>query len=422
MRRNLIFLLCFVWQLSALAQNNDSIENINDSNFTKWRFGGYGEILYRNMDFGPDRFNYPDGAQADNRSIVDLPRIVFSFEYKFRKDIEFATEIEFEHGGTGSALELEYEEMGEYEMEMEKAGEVVLEQIHFTKTFSPAFKVRIGHMVVPVGLTNSRHLPIEYFGTVRPEGETQIIPLTWHETGLAFLGKIKKWSYEFQLINGLDANGFSSANWIKKGKQSIFENTKATHPAVVGRIENKNVRNLTLGASFYYGGSVANTAKPEKMEHLKGEVGIGTFDFEFDNRKFIARGNIIYGNLGESAEISRINQSISKNIQYPRTPVAKNGLTYSIETGYNFLPRYSKEKLFAFARYEYYNTMEETSGNIFADARFKRDVVTVGMNYHLLPSLALKLDYSRRMIDKGNYNNENTIGFALVYAGWFASK
>src|SRR3989304_893088 len=123
-----IFLTFFSASLSA--------QFITDSSyFSRYRFGRYGEILYRHMDYGPDRYNYPDGSQPDNRAVIGIPRAVFSFGYKFRNDIEFVTELEIEHGGTGAALDLEYEEAGEYEQEIEKAGEVVLEQLYLKKKF-----------------------------------------------------------------------------------------------------------------------------------------------------------------------------------------------------------------------------------------------------------------------------------------------
>lgn len=406
---------------NVLGQSNDSITS--GSTFQKYRIGGYGEFLYQHMDYGPDRYNYIDGAQPDNRGIIDIPRAIFAFNYRLRKDILFTSEIEFEHGGTGSALELEYEEMGEYEMEIEKAGEVVLEEIHITKSYGRGFNLRFGHMIVPVGITNTYHLPIQFFGSARPEGENNILPLTWHETGIAVLGKIRKWSYQFQLINGLDANGFSSAYWVNLGKQSAFETTKMTNPAVTGRIESRVIKNLRLSVSGYYGNSAKNTAKPEKMKLLTGTVSIGSFDFEFNNKKLIARGNVVYGDLSDSYEISRINRNISKNIQYPRTPVAKNALTYSFEVGFDVLSFFkTKEKLYPFLRYEYYNSMEATVDEIFADSRYKRNVVTAGINYFISPNLVLKVDYSQRIIDNEKYNTENTIGVTLGYSGWFVSK
>ena len=42
----------------------------------------------------------------------------------------------------------------------------------------------------------------------------------------------------------------------------------------------------------------------------------------------------------------------------------------------------------------------------FADARYKRDVVTGGINYYLNSQVALKADYSHRRIAMGDYNSE----------------
>jgi len=393
-----------------------------EQGFKKYRLGGYGEILFQHMDFGPDRYNYADGAQPDKRSSIGLPRAVFSFDYKFRNDLIFSTELEFEHGGTGSAMELEYEEAGEYEMEVEKAGEVVLEQLHFTKIFRPWLHVRAGHMIVPVGQTNARHESILYFGTIRPESETSIIPLTWHETGISVLGNFRKWSYQLMLVNGLDANGFTSAYWVRQGKQGIFEEVKMTDPAGVLRIENRSLSNLRISASGYLGNSTGNTAKADDMKHLNGRVSILSGDFEYNNRKLIVRGNIISGDLSDSYQISAINKTISKNIQYLPNFFAKNALAYGVEAGYSFRLNNPGERIIPFARYEYYNSMEKTAGGMHADNRYQRDVLTFGLNYYLMPSVALKADYSHRRIGLGGYNNENTLGLALVYTGWFLQK
>ena len=53
-------------------------------------------------------------------------------------------------------------------MEVEKGGEVALEQFHITRLIHPAFNVRAGHLIVPVGLTNEHHEPINFFVTSRP--------------------------------------------------------------------------------------------------------------------------------------------------------------------------------------------------------------------------------------------------------------
>lgn len=41
--------------------------------------------------------------------------------------------------------------------------------------FIVAFNVHAGHLIVPVGLTNTHHEPINFFGTSRPEGERTLL-------------------------------------------------------------------------------------------------------------------------------------------------------------------------------------------------------------------------------------------------------
>ena len=107
-----------------------------------------------------------------------------------------SSEIEFEHGGGGSAVEQEFEEAGEWESEIERGGEVELEQFWIEKSFMPQLNVRAGHIVVPVGLTNAHHEPLEFFTVYRPEGEATILPCTWHETGISLWGRAGDWRYE----------------------------------------------------------------------------------------------------------------------------------------------------------------------------------------------------------------------------------
>ena len=125
--------------------------------------------------------------------------------------------------GTGSAYEREYEEGGEWETETEKGGEVELEQFWLQKTFCRALNLRFGHIVVPVGLNNSHHEPLNFFTVYRPEGENTILPSTWHQTGVSLWGYLGKFKYEVQFLEGLDAMHFDRDGWIHNGTHSAFE-------------------------------------------------------------------------------------------------------------------------------------------------------------------------------------------------------
>lgn len=154
---------------TGFAQSNeeptavDKSAEVYASGYDKFRFGGYGEILANFMDYGTNRFSGKDlGNTKDHRNSISIPRFVLAFDYKFNSKWILGVEIEFEAGGTGSAYEIENTENGEHEMEIEKGGEVALEQFHITRLIHPAFNFRAGHLIVPVGLTNEHHEPINF--------------------------------------------------------------------------------------------------------------------------------------------------------------------------------------------------------------------------------------------------------------------
>ncbi|MDR2802284.1 MAG: hypothetical protein LBB31_03600, partial [Prevotellaceae bacterium] len=141
---------------------------------SRLQIGGYGEAVMQHMFYSdsPARYAYPASHTGKTHGRADLPHVVFYLGYDFGRGWKMATEIEFEHGGAGSTYEIEKTEAGEYETEIEKGGEVALEQFWIEKTFAPQANLRLGHIIVPVGLTNQYHMPVEFFSVLRPEEES----------------------------------------------------------------------------------------------------------------------------------------------------------------------------------------------------------------------------------------------------------
>lgn len=410
------------------AQEHTSEINKNDSSteeFSKFRVGGYGEMVANFKDYGLNRFT-TSGSYKENRSTISIPRFIIAFDYKFNQKWILGAEIEFEYGGTGVAKEIEYsDENGEYETEVEKGGEVALEQFHITRLIHPAFNIRAGHLIVPVGLTNAHHEPINFFGTSRPEGETTILPSTWHENGISVYGAFGKgFDYEIQIVAGLDPNGFRRQDWISQGKQGGFEVNNLSSPAYVARLNYSGIKGFRTGVSGYYNKTGKNSNKPQFMTGIDAPVTIFTADAQYKSKNIIARGNIVYGNIGETTELNTANKRLSSSSGYSRTPVAKNAVSYAAEAGYN-ISSFLGEKvapIFPFLRYEYYNPQEKTEKEMVADKRLQVDMWTIGVNYYTLPNLVLKADYAMRSIGKGKYNSENEFSIGLAYVGWFTKK
>lgn len=402
--------------------------------YDRFRFGGYGEILANFMDYGINRYSgTSSGNTRDHRNEISIPRFVLALDYKFNSKWILGAEIEFEAGGTGTAYEIENKENGEYETEVEKGGEVALEQFHITRLIHPAINVRAGHLIVPVGLTNEQHEPINFFGTSRPEGETTILPSTWHETGIELFGTFGKgytrFNYQAMVVTGLNANGFDRDTWVASGKQGIFEKDNFTSPGYVARLNYLGVPGLKVGGSFYFcNNTAANSDKHTEYNSIgKVPLRIYTADVQYKNKYVTARGNIVYGNLGNSKLLSDVNRRLSGLSPYSRlTPIAKHAVSYGGEVGFN-LRAICKDNpkvpvIYPFVRYEYYNPQEEGESGQVMDLRDKVGMWTAGANWYALPNLVVKADYTTRRIGNGNYNSENEFSLAIAYIGWFWNK
>ncbi|MDR0745265.1 MAG: hypothetical protein LBF17_02075 [Mediterranea sp.] len=427
------FILCslvaFIGSVSAQEYRNDSTEENKKKNDLPDRLtiGGYGEAVLSRNFYSDQWQRYTNAEQykdAKNHGRFDLPHVVLSIGYDFGKGWSFGSEIEFEHGGTGSAVEIEAEETGEYETETERGGEVVLEQFWIQKSFCDAFNIRMGHIIVPVGMTNQYHLPTEFFTNYRPEGESTILPCTWHETGISLWGRTKNWRYEILFLPGLDADRFDSEGFISGGSGSPYEFKIANAYAGALRLDNYSIKNLRVGVSGYFGNSFSNSlSKNTKYKDYNGEVMIGTIDFHYKTRRLIARGNFDWAHLNDSEEITQFNKSMSNASPSPKMAVASDAVAAGIEMGYDIFSHISKmrrddRKLYLFGRYEYYDAMAKVEKNVLDYGWCGKQRMALGLNYYPLKEIVVKAEYSKRFY-KSQYNNEPTVSLGIAYAGFF---
>ena len=393
--------------------------------------GGYGEVALTRNFYSDNVYRYSDPTSYANdpsHGRFDIPHAVLMVSYDFGHGWKMNTEIEFEHTGTGSAVEKEFTEAGEWESEIERGGEVELEQFWFQKSFSDRFNVRIGHIIVPVGGLNNAHEPLNFFTVYRPEGEYTILPSTWHDTGISLWGQLGKWKYEAMVVAGLDAFMFDRENFVHYGATSSYEFKVANNYGFAARIDNTSIKGLRLSLSGYYGQSMHNSY-PNDMQNTryadtKGHTLIGSFDFLYksENDDFIMRGNADYGYVSDASTISLIKRNLSSNdAPYRKSSVGQNACAYGAEAGYNMFALFNKapkdQKLYLFARSEYYDTYvpaEDQQDYTYTD-KFR---YAVGLNWYPIPEIAVKMEYSKRIL-KSQYNNEPSISLGIVYQAFF---
>jgi len=361
---------------------------------------GYGVINYYNNDYDTD---------PTLKDKFDAERLNLYLEYFFTDKISLKTEIEYEHGGTASAIDLDtQEEFGEFEDEIETGGGVKLEQVHINFKIKPYFNIRAGKMKMYFGLHQSLDTPVQYFTTTRQEMENAILPLGWYETGIEFYGTFaKRFNYRAYIVSGLDASGFSSRGWIKDGYQQRFEMANAQSFAFSARLDYKfgTHKDTYIGVAAYINDAAANRPKEDMEESAYVTIVEGHITYNENNWRFNAIG--LYGNLENSNIVSIRNANLSNNLGVKRTPVGKNALGLSAEVGYNILPLIksdSKQQLYPFMRYDYYDTMQDVEGSIIDNPRWERTTITGGINWFVHPQIVVKAQYSDRRLGSENYD------------------
>ncbi len=411
------------------AQINAADSVMNHVQGNKLSVGGYGEATFSRMFYSDNIYRYSEPGKYKNdpsHGRFDIPHAVIYLGYDFGKGWSMGSEIEFEHTGTGSAYEKDYEEGGEWESETEKGGEVEVEQFWLQKSlFDGKLNIRTGHIVVPVGLNNSHHEPLNFFTVYRPEGENTILPSTWHETGLSIWGKIPHWRYEVQFLPGLDAMNFNRTGWIANGANSSFEFKVANKYAAAMRIDNTSIKGLRIGFSGYIGSSIDNTYTRNSngtASHLNGTVSIGSIDFSFNRYNWIVRGQATYGHLSDAYNIYYLDGRQSKTSPYSSDLVGKNAIATGIETGYDIFSQIEKlradnQKFYIFGRYEYYNSYIRDKRQAPYDYTAK-NIVDCGFNWYPIPQIVIKCDYQKRFLKK-QYNDEPSLNIGIAYEGFF---
>lgn len=410
--------------------------------------GGYGEaVMSRNFySQSFNRYNAPARYKDDNsHGRFDLPHVTFNLGYDFGHGWTFGTEVEFEHGGNETAVEVEAEESGEYEAETEKGGEVALEQFWLNKAFwNGMFNVKAGEIIVPVGYSNGHHEPLNFFTCYRPEGEAAILPNTWHQLGVSFWGRVKDWRYEMQFLSGLNSESFTGENFVHPGATSPYEFKVANTYALAARVDNYSVKGLRVGVSGYYGHTFRNSIKDPgaTYDDVKGALSIISGDFQLNRWNWIVRGSVVYAHLSDADRISTYNKANSTHHKYQdgnpfhNTNIGSNALAYSIEAGYNLFSQIQglrdRQKLYLFGRFDHYDSM--VAGTYKSQYRHCAPyITTVGFNYHPIKQIVIKGEYAYRAFKKPNnkglssdsplyvqpFNNEPSISLSIAYQGWF---
>ncbi len=357
-------------------QQNAAQRILSANNGNAVTIGGYGEVIY----------NQPEG---DNGTL-DVHRLVMLLGYRFNDKVQFVSEIEFEH-----------------------VSEVYVEQAFVNYNVADNLNLRAGLMLVPMGIVNEYHEPTTFNGVDRPSMDHEIVPTTWREIGVGVMGRINSASLSYQayIFNGFKStNADGSGNiggksGLRGGRQKGIEST-INKPNFSSKVEYYGVPGLRLGLSGYIG----RTQADDEVDHLPGaDVGLTMvgLDARYVINKFTARGQFIHASLTDTEDYNNLTGSeLGSELQ-----------GWYAEAAYNILPADNEQRLFAFARYEQYDTHAETEGALVRNNAYNRDDLTMGLSYHIAQGVVFKGDYQIKNNAVSGSDSQNQINLGVGV--WF---
>ena len=334
--------------------------------------GGYGEMYYAKPENGDD--------------YADVYRFITYFGYKFSDNVILNAEIEFEHGANA-----------------EDGGEVVIEFMYLDFLMKEEINLRLGHLLVPMGLINLRHEPTLFNTVQRPEVEQKLIPSTWHENGVLAYGRFSDLGIEYSagIINALNVNSTKTAEadsgWIRGGRQGAAKKASFA-PAFVGRVDYIGINGLVVGASAYYGDGSNLKDDPAEISGLTTTI----FDIHASYETGSFKANALYTqtNLDGAEKIS--------------SEAVEKGSGYYVNAAYNIGGLVGIDyKMPVFAQYQNYNPVESTVDGLNED-EYQTEIVTFGLNFFPADQAVIKVDYAMKEVNNVD-ENIFSVGIGFIF-------
>jgi hypothetical protein len=250
--------------------------------------------------------------------------------------------------------------------------------------FSPAFNVRAGMVLVPVGIINERHEPPVFHGVERPFVDTVIVPTTWFDAGAGIHGELGgQIRYRAYVMAPLDSVEFSAEEGLRDGAQKGAE-AQVRNVAWTGRAEYIGIPGLQVGTSFWRGDSSVT------LPRIDTKVGVIEADARFRRRRFEGRAQYAHVFISNA---DALNDAVGR-LTGIAPNVARELRGFYFEGAYRVLPSQFAHDMAVFLRYENFDTQYRMPAGFVRLPPFDRDAWVVGATYWLDPDVAIKWDYS----------------------------
>ncbi len=352
----------------------------------KATIGGYADIKYGSLT----------GPTLDNlsRNSFNQERMVPFIYADITDRVKFATEIEFERGGTNSPGS-NITGTGNT-----ASGSIQLEFAQIDYLITEAVNLRAGILLMPVGKFNLLHdSPLNDLPD-RPMVDRLVIPSTWFEAGAGIYGTfypsaLSKVDYELYAVNGMGCNAqgasITDTSGLRNCRGSVSRDNN-DNKGVVGRLAYSPMLGVEVAGSAYY--SQYSNKNAAGVNNQNNNVGVYAIDWT------LQRGP--WELIGEAAW-----SRITGNQGTTPTTIGPDGMFgYYIQANYHFMPEFLRKlapshfsEASTFTAVVRWETVDTDTGNKTMTATGalsnQRDLqrLTLGLNFRPIEDTVLKLSY-----------------------------
>ena len=318
--------------------------------------------------------NYNRPTKASENAQADLRRFVLGYQHRFDAKTKVVTELEVEHSVSSSG----------------DPGEVAIEQAYVEHQIHPNWSLRGGLFLMPVGLLNETHEPTAFYGVERNFVETAIIPTTWREGGVQFVGNLDN---GLTLQGGI-STGFDLTKWDATSTEGAESPLGAIHQelalakardlSVFGALNWRGLPGLLVGGSLFTGGATHGQAAASARVTL----------WDLHARWTPGRWDLaaLYGR-GSISNTAALNAALVGN----PTLIPKSFDGWYAQAAYKLWSR-DDYALAPFARLEQFNTAKsfaDLGPGLTPTAAPTEQVVTLGANLQIAQGIVVKADVQR---------------------------
>ena len=319
--------------------------------------------------YGEINTNRP--TKASENAQADLRRFVLGLQHRFDAKTKVVAELEVEHSVSSAS----------------DAGEVAIEQAYVEHQLSPRWALRGGLFLMPAGLLNESHEPTAFYGVERNFVETAIVPTTWREGGIQFVGSFDNGlTLQAGISTGFDLTKWNAASG--EGRESplgaIHQElalAKARDLALFGALNWRGIPGLQLGGSLFSGGATHGQA-PASSRVTLWDLHARWTPGRWDLAALYSRGGI--------SNTAALNAPLVGN----PTLIPKSFDGAYVQAAYKLWTR-EDYALTPFVRWERFNTARsyaDLGPGLTPDAARSERVVTLGANFQLTPGVVVKAD------------------------------